>query len=40
MLFKEFLIPHPDLAVVNSLEICEGKIMKKKILNFHLKVGH
>lgn len=29
-LFKEFLTQHPDLTVVNSLEVCEGKITREK----------
>ena len=30
-LFKEFLLQHPNLTVVNSLEICEGKITRRRI---------
>ena len=30
-LFKEFLSQHPDLTVVNSLEVCEGKITRRRI---------
>jgi hypothetical protein len=30
-LFKEFLEQHPDLTVVNSLEICEGIITRKRV---------
>ena len=30
-LLKEFLLQHPNLTVVNSLEICEGKITRRRI---------
>lgn len=29
--FKQFLAKHSDLTVVNSLEICEGKITRRRI---------
>ena len=34
-LFKEFLNDHPYLTVVNSLEICEGKITRKRITKYN-----
>ena len=30
-LLKEFLLQHPNLTVVDSLEICEGKITRRRI---------